>query len=494
MTPSSLEAKNTATSHPSNHLSKGKETLVKRRQSDLAKRRSFTDFLPYPIVDHLLTPVQQSAAKAARQIIFLLLSKLKQGHLTVIETFHQSDPVATKVATKAATHKTFGVSVMNTEPLTQSPVSDTQRTLGEQIGNHPLAVTLTIHSPQVYQHLLTGGSIAFADDYIDGLWQADDLTAFLRLIARNLTLINTIEAKFANVTKRWEHRQHRNRHNDKRNAKSNILAHYDIGNAMYALFLDERMMYSSAIYPTPSSSLAVAQTHKLAKICELAELTADDHIIEIGTGWGGFAIYAATQYGCRVTTTTISDAQYEEAKRRIAAANLTDKITLLKQDYRELTGKYDKLVSIEMIEAVGHEYLPDFFAQCNRLLKDNGLMVLQAITFNDRGYQKYLHSVDFIQTHVFPGGCLLSNSEILSQARDHTDMQVTSLVDYGYDYARTLIDWRYNFMQALPQLKALGYDDAFMRLWHFYFAYCEAGFLEKTIGVVQVRLEKAQYR
>jgi cyclopropane-fatty-acyl-phospholipid synthase len=164
MTPSSLEAKNTAISHPSN----GNETLVKRRQSDLAKRRSFTDYLPYPIVNHLLTPVQQSAAKAARQIIFLLLSKLKQGHLTVIETFHQSDPVASKVAT----HKTFGVRVMNTEPVTQSPVSDTQRTLGEQIGNHPLAVTLTIHSPQVYQHLLTGGSIAFADDYIDGLWQA----------------------------------------------------------------------------------------------------------------------------------------------------------------------------------------------------------------------------------------------------------------------------------------------------------------------------------
>nr|WP_309575975.1 hypothetical protein [Moraxella osloensis] len=198
MTPSSLEAKNTATSQPSNHLSNGNETLVKRRQSDLAKRRSFTDYLPYPIVDHLLTPVQHSAAKAARQIIFLLLSKLKQGHLTVIETFHQSDPVASKVAT----HKTFGISVMNTEPVTQSPVSDTKRTLGEQTGNHPLAVTLTIHSPQVYQHLLTGGSIAFADDYIDGLWQADDLTAFLRLIARNLTLINTIEAKFANLTKR----------------------------------------------------------------------------------------------------------------------------------------------------------------------------------------------------------------------------------------------------------------------------------------------------
>lgn len=280
------------------------------------------------------------------------------------------------------------------------------------------------------------------------------------------------------------------RSNDQTNAKSNILAHYDLGNAMYERFLDATMMYSSAVYLTPETSLSAAQQHKLALICQRLQLTADDHVIEIGTGWGGFAIYAATHYGCQVTTTTISDAQYQEAQRRVNDAGLEDKITLLKQDYRELTGHYDKLVSIEMIEAVGHEYLPTFFAKCNDLLKPTGLMVLQAITFNDQNYQEYLNSVDFIQTHIFPGGCLLSNQELNTQFTQQTDMVIKQLHDYGFDYAYTLRDWRTAFMTQREEIKALGYDEAFIRLWEFYFCYCEGGFLERTIGVVQVTAVK----
>lgn len=211
-------------------------------------------------------------------------------------------------------------------------------------------------------------------------------------------------------------------------SKSNILAHYDLGNDMYQRFLDETMMYSSAVYKNPEATLSEAQQLKLELICQRLQLTSEDQVIEIGTGWGGFAIYAARHYGCHVTTTTISDAQFDEAKARVQAAGLEDKITLLKQDYRELSGQFDKLVSIEMIEAVGHEYLPTFFAKCNELLKPTGLMVLQAITFNDQNYREYVDSVDFIQTHIFPGGCLLSNQELNTQFTQQTDMVIKQLI------------------------------------------------------------------
>ncbi|MEJ6068239.1 cyclopropane-fatty-acyl-phospholipid synthase family protein, partial [Psychrobacter sp. 16-Bac2893] len=308
--------------------------------------------------------------------------------------------------------------------------------------------------------------------------------------ARNLAVLNQLENRFAVISKTFERANHKLRSNDKLGSKSNILAHYDLGNDMYQRFLDDTMMYSSAVYKKVDTTLAEAQQHKLALICERLQLKPEDTVIEIGTGWGGFAIYAATHYGCHITTTTISDAQYEEAQRRVEAAGLSDKITLLKQDYRELTGQYDKLVSIEMIEAVGHEYLPTFFAKCNSLLKPTGLMVLQAITFNDQNYQDYIKSVDFIQTHIFPGGCLLSNQELTTQFTEQTDMVIKQLHDYGFDYAFTLRDWRTAFMAQREEIKALGYDEAFIRLWEFYFCYCEGGFLERTIGVVQVTAVK----
>jgi len=422
----------------------------------------------------LLKPISHSVNYLARQAVFRALNHLQFGSITVIEDFDEQSPYK----------KTFGKTVEDLTATDSAPLSSSA------VGRHSLHVTLIFHDSKVYRQLLFGGSIALADSYIEGEWDTDDLTGLIRLAARNLTVLNNLEGRFASISKTLEKAKHQLRSNDKSGAKSNILAHYDLGNAMYERFLDPTMMYSSAVYKTPDTSLAQAQQHKLELICQRLQLTADDQVIEIGTGWGGFAIYAAKHYGCQVTTTTISDAQYQEARRRVEAAGLSDKITLLKQDYRELTGHYDKLVSIEMIEAVGHEYLPTFFAKCNSLLKPTGLMVLQAITFNDQNYYNYVESVDFIQTHIFPGGCLLSNQELTTQFAEQTDMVIKQLHDYGFDYAYTLRDWRATFMAQRTEIKALGYDEAFIRLWEFYFCYCEGGFLERTIGVVQVTAVK----
>lgn len=414
----------------------------------------------------LLRPVSNGVNALARKAIFQALKRVQFGGITVIEDYAQQ--------TQAYS---FGSQAINSKS-------------SSAIGRHFLHVTLTIHDISVYRQLLFGGSIALADSYINGEWDTDDLTGLIRLAARNLAVLNKLENRFAGISKAFEKANHQLRSNDQSGSKSNILAHYDLGNDMYQRFLDETMMYSSAVYKNPEATLSEAQQHKLALICQRLQLTADDQVIEIGTGWGGFAIYAASHYGCHVTTTTISDAQFDEAQARIDAAGLSDKITLLKEDYRNLSGQYDKLVSIEMIEAVGYEYLPTFFAKCNDLLKPTGLMVLQAITFNDQNYQDYIDSVDFIQTHIFPGGCLLSNQELNNQFTQQTDMVIKQLHDYGFDYAHTLRDWRIAFMSQREEIKALGYDEAFIRLWSFYFCYCEGGFLERTIGVVQLTAVK----
>ena len=415
----------------------------------------------------ILQPINSSVNYVAKQAIFRALTHIQFGSITIIEDFVGQD----------AKPHLFGK--LSSDNMSSSA-----------IGRHPLDITLMIHDSSVYRQLLFGGSIALADSYINGEWDSDDLTGLIRLAARNLAVLNQLESRFAGINKTFERANHKLRSNDKSGAKSNILAHYDLGNDMYQRFLDDTMMYSSAVYKNVDTTLAEAQQHKLALICERLQLKPEDTVLEIGTGWGGFAIYAAHHYGCQITTTTISDAQYEEAQRRVAAAGLADKVTLLKQDYRELTGQYDKLVSIEMIEAVGHEYLPTFFAKCNSLLKPTGLMVLQAITFNDQHYKDYIKSVDFIQTHIFPGGCLLSNQELTTQFTEQTDMVIKQLHDYGFDYAYTLRDWRTAFMAQREEIKALGYDEAFIRLWEFYFCYCEGGFLERTIGVVQVTAVK----
>ncbi len=360
---------------------------------------------------------------------------------------------------------------------------DQQRTFGHDADFH---AQIRVNNPAFYRKVMLGGSIGAGESYVAGDWDADCLTTLVRIIARNSKLLDRLEERWAWLVRPWQRIKHLLRPNDRSGSKKNILAHYDLGNAMYESFLDPTMMYSAAIYPGADSSLEEAAVYKLDHICRRLDLRPEDRVIEIGSGWGGFAIHAATHYGCHVTTTTISDAQYEEAGRRIAAAGLEDRITLLKQDYRDLEGAYDKLVSIEMIEAVGHRFLPQFFTQCTRLLKPDGMMLLQAITIQDQLYQRYLTSIDFIQEHVFPGGCLLSNQHLLKLVSDKTDMVVRGLEDFGLDYARTLNNWYDRFMTNFKKIEQIGYDERFKRLWQYYFCYCEGGFRERAISVVQL--------
>jgi cyclopropane-fatty-acyl-phospholipid synthase len=349
-----------------------------------------------------------------------------------------------------------------------------------------LRVHLTVRHPGFYRKVLFGGSIGAGEAYVEGLWKVDDLTRLVRIMVLNMDLLDRMERGVARFLRPYHFLRHLLNGNSRRGAKKNIISHYDLGNDMYEAFLDPTMMYSSAIYPAEGSSLERASLHKLDTICRKLDLKPTDRVIEIGSGWGGFAIHAARNYGCHVTTTTISDAQYEEAKERIAEAGLTEKITLLKQDYRDLDGRYDKLVSIEMIEAVGHRYLPEFFRKCGELLKADGMMLLQAITIRDQKYRQYVYSVDFIQRHIFPGGCLPSNERMLGLVSGTTDMVVRHLEDFGFDYARTLRDWRIRFEKAFPALREKGYDETFRRLWEFYLCYCEGGFLERAISVVHL--------
>ena len=349
-----------------------------------------------------------------------------------------------------------------------------------------LRAHVTINDSRAYRKILFGGSIGAGEAYIDKLWDVDNLTALVRIMVLNMPLLDRMERGLAWLNRPVDIVKHLLNSNNKKGAKRNILAHYDLGNDMYSSFLDPTMMYSSAIYPSSESNLVEAQRNKLDIICKKLGLKPTDKVVEIGSGWGGFAIHAARNYGCHVTTTTISDAQYAEASKRIAALGLTDQITLVQKDYRELTGTFDKLVSIEMIEAVGHKYLPEFFKQCECLLKPDGKMLIQAITITDQKYAQYTRSVDFIQRYIFPGGCVPSNTRMLQVIAEKTDMVVRSIDDYGFDYARTIKDWRKRFSNSYEYLLKKGYDETFKRLWEFYLCYCEGGFLERSISVVHV--------
>ena len=356
--------------------------------------------------------------------------------------------------------------------------------------NETLHALIDIQHIKAYRQLLLGGSIAAGETYMDKLWTTPDLTSVIRIFARNLNFLDTWEDKFKWISLPVHKVQHFLRRNTSDQAKKNIEAHYDLGNRLYTRFLDKSMMYSSAIYPDPNSTLAQAQQHKLRTLCNKLQLTEQDHLIEIGTGWGGLAVFAAKHYGCRVTTTTISEEQYAYAQQWVAEENLQDKITLLKKDYRELTGTYDKLVSIEMIEAVGKRYLGNFFQKCSALLKDDGLMVLQSITIDDRRYEGYANSVDFIQKYIFPGGFLPSQLVINQQLKQHSDLAIRDSQDIGLDYAKTLDDWYQAFMAAKEVLLNDGYDERFVRMWTYYLKYCEGGFLERAISTVQLIMTK----
>lgn len=357
-----------------------------------------------------------------------------------------------------------------------------------------LNTTITVTDPAFYQKLVLAGSVGGGEAYIHGFWRCDNLTALVQIFARNLDVLDKMDSTWARLSRPMLKLLNFRNRNTISQARRNIAAHYDLGNAMYQLFLDPSMMYSSAIYPTADSTLEQAQQHKLQQICERLQLKASDHLLEIGTGWGSIAIYAAQHYGCKVTTTTISQQQYDYTKAQVAELGLQDKITLLFEDYRLLTGTYDKLVSIEMIEAVGDDFLDNYFEKCSSLLKPDGIMVLQAITMVDHRYQQYVREVDFIKRYIFPGGCLPSISRMASAVANKTDLVIRQVQDIGFDYARTLKDWCDNFMAQRDAVHQLGYDDNFIRLWHFYLCYCEGGFRERATSAVHLVLSKPQNR
>jgi cyclopropane-fatty-acyl-phospholipid synthase len=338
--------------------------------------------------------------------------------------------------------------------------------------------------------VVTGGDLGAAESYLEGEWVSDDLTDLFRVLLRNETVLQTFRSPLTMLTRFISRLGHFRNRNSRDGSRRNIHEHYDLGNSFFSLFLDPTMMYSSALFSNEQASLEEASLEKVDRVCRNLQLSPEDHVLEIGTGWGTFAIYAAQKYGCRVTTTTISEEQFRMATQRVEEAGLTDRITILMKDYRDLEGQFDKLVSIEMIEAVGQQYLPEYFATCDRLLKDNGAMMIQAITMPEQRYERYRNSVDFIQKYIFPGGFLPSVSVMQECVATRTSLRMIELMDFGMHYARTLRLWNERFHERLDEVKALGFDDRFIRMWRYYLCYCEAAFLERAIGVCQVMWAK----
>jgi len=354
--------------------------------------------------------------------------------------------------------------------------------------NAPLQGIIEIHDFRTYRRVLVGGSIGAGESFIDGDWSTPDLTTVLQLLAENMVMVDKLEARLSWLSAPVNYLVHFLRRNSPAQARKNISAHYDLGNDFYQSFLDNQMLYSSAWYQAADMTLEQAQEAKMRRLCDQLELKAEDHLLEIGTGWGAMAEFAAREYGCQVTTTTISREQYEYACQRIARAGLSERVTVLFEDYRDLRGKYDKLVSIEMIEAVGKRYLPTFFKCCNALLKPQGRMALQAITITDQRYAYYSRNVDFIQRYVFPGGFLPSINAMTDTMTRYTGLVIRDLFDIGSDYARTLHEWRERVTHYWN--KQPDSDVHFQRLWLFYLSYCEAGFRARTISTVQLVVEQ----
>jgi cyclopropane-fatty-acyl-phospholipid synthase len=354
------------------------------------------------------------------------------------------------------------------------------------------AATLEVRSPRIWRKLLRG-SRGLAAAYAEGMWDTPDLTAVIRLAARNSEGVDRLRRGLAPLRSPLQRAAGVATGNTRRRSRRDIAAHYDLGNELFEAMLDPSMTYSCALFERPGMTLEQAQTAKLERACEKLELAPGDHVLEIGTGWGSFAIHAARTRGCRVTTTTISRAQYRQARARVRAAGLEDRVTVLLEDYRDLRGSYDKLVSIEMIEAVGWQHFGTYFARCSELLKRQGAMLLQAITIDDRAYEVEKAGRTFIKTYVFPHGCLPSLAVIRRCLARRTDMRVVHLEDLTPHYAETLRRWRNNYLGQVEALRARGYDERFRRLWTLYLSWCEAGFEERRIGDVQLLLAKPDW-
>lgn len=353
-----------------------------------------------------------------------------------------------------------------------------------------LRATVYVDDPRFYRALALRGALGGAEAYMDGHWRCDDLSALIRILAAE----REITSGLGGGTARWRRPAlamfHALRRNTKSGSQRNIAAHYDLGNEFFELFLDPTLTYSSGIFEAPESTMEEASTTKYERLCQKLRLGPEDHVLEIGTGWGGFALHAASRHGCRVTTTTISRRQYHLACKRVEEAGLADRIEVLLEDYRDLSGSYDKLVSIEMIEAVGHEQLETFFDVCGERLKPDGVMVLQAITVPDKDFEAHMRSIDFIKRYIFPGGELVSVGAVNDAASRASGLRLTHLEDLTPHYAETLRRWRSRMFENMPRMRDLGLDDRFLRMWEFYLCYCEGGFEERSIGLIQAVLEK----
>jgi cyclopropane-fatty-acyl-phospholipid synthase len=360
--------------------------------------------------------------------------------------------------------------------------------LGEPGG---LSVRLRVDRPRFWRRVALGGSLGAGEAYADGDWEVDDLTALVRLLARNRGVLTGLEGGAARLRRPLDLVWALLRRNTRAGARRNIAEHYDLGNDFFALMLDPTMSYSSGVWEGPGSTLEEASVRKLDLLCRRLRLGPRDHLVEIGTGWGSLALHAAGRYGCRVTTTTLSPAQWELASERVARAGLAGRITLLREDYRDLAGRYDKLVSCEMIEAVGHDQYPAFFRKCASLVAPGGLLALQAITIADQHYDQARREVDFIKRHVFPGSCIPAVTALVGAAAKAGGLRLLELEDYGPHYARTLAAWRANLATRRAEVERLT-EERFRRLWHFYLCYCEGGFREGHLGVAQLLFRRPE--
>jgi cyclopropane-fatty-acyl-phospholipid synthase len=351
-----------------------------------------------------------------------------------------------------------------------------------------------VHDPRFYRRLAFGGSIAAAEDYMDGAWDCDDLPALVRALVHNRDILQAVDGGWTRLARPLRALAHFGRRNSRTGSRRNIAAHYDLGNEFFELLLDETMTYSCGLFERPDASLAEASRAKNDRLCRLLQLEPADHLLEIGTGWGGFAIHAAQHYGCRVTTATISKEQHALACRRVSEAGLDGRVDVQLRDYRDLAGRYGKIASIEMIEAVGDAYYETFFATCDRLLAPNGLLALQAITVAERHYDECRKEVDFIKRYIFPGGNLPSVGRLLEAAGRTGDLRLVHLSDLTPHYGETLRRWRENFHRNRERIRRLGYEERFLRLWEFYLCYCEGGFDERFTGNAHLLFGRPAWR
>ena len=357
-----------------------------------------------------------------------------------------------------------------------------------------LSCQITINKSDAYRRIIRGGGVGVGESYMLGDWDADDLTKVVRIFLINRAALEHLRANGTPLKKIWLSLLHWLNRDTIKGSKKNIVSHYDLGNNFFEKFLDPTMSYSCANFKNFEESLESASTNKINSICLQLGLSPSDHLLEIGTGWGGLAIHAAEQYGCRVTTTTISDEQFDYVESLISQRGLQNQITLLKKDYRDLKGKYDKLVSVEMIEAVGLKFIPEFFTRCSSLLNSNGLMLVQAITMEEQRFQKAKNSVDFIQRYIFPGGALPTLTSLAVAATRNTDLRPLEVRDITLHYSETLRRWKKNFNENIKEIKEMGFDESFQRMWNYYLAYCEGAFFERAIGCVQMQFHKPFFR